>query len=50
MWFPLVCVIEMRAGLRCGGGRERMRARSAVPRFQAVVAVKEESTAEEDSS
>ncbi len=40
---PLVVVVnamEMRAGLRCWAGRERMRVRRAVPRVQAVVAVK----------
>lgn len=33
----VVRAIEMRAGLRCSEGRERIRSRRAVPRVQAVV-------------
>jgi hypothetical protein len=32
--------MEIRAGLRCEGGRERRRVRRAVPRVQAVSVVK----------
>jgi hypothetical protein len=32
--------MEIRAGLRCVGGRERSRVRRAVPRVQAVSVVK----------
>lgn len=33
-------VIEIRAGLRCSDGRDRMRARKARPSVQAVLALK----------
>lgn len=33
--------MEIRAGLRCAEGRDRMRSRSASPSVQAVVEVKE---------
>jgi hypothetical protein len=37
---PPVSAMEMSAGLRCEAGRESRRSRSAVPRVQAVAAVK----------
>jgi hypothetical protein len=47
---PPVREIEIRAGLRWSGGRERIRERRASPRVQAVVEVKEgKITAVEDS-
>ena len=37
---PPVKVMEIKAGLRCVGGRDRMRSRRARPRVQAVLEVK----------
>lgn len=47
---PVVRAIEIRAGLRWLAGRERMRERSARPRDQAVVVVKEGKMAEGEDS
>lgn len=37
---PPVKVMEIKAGLRCVGGRDRMRSRRARPRVHAVLEVK----------
>lgn len=50
MWFPFVCVMQITAGLRWLAGKERMRVRIAVPRDQAVEAVKEGRMAAWESS
>lgn len=50
MWSPLALVIEITAGLRWVEGRERMRARSAMPRSNATEALKEGKTTSLESS